>query len=1121
MCRGRDVHGPAIPGGRQFLLQSQVSPYKRGFPAPDTANRVLTVKTRHFHPLRTCILTGLLALPASFTRAQAPADKKVPAPTPAAAPAAGAKVIPDVDLGDPAGIGVRADEAFAKGEWLNAAANYNGLLTIGIKVGVKPEELEPLYFVIGVCMYNLPNYDEAYKRFTEYTQKYPTGPKVHQVNLAIARIFRAQKKWPEAVKQYKPLVTIPAVKDDALIELADAHKENQEKDKAIILLETTLAAGLKSTADVRAALYLVELYQEDKPEKGVAMLERVKLSPGSRAVVSEINFAAMKLAESLMQSEKFQEALAAFQNIRKKKEVVDTLKDLDADYARAIASLSKRVGPKMPNAAANLQQLDRIKFFQVQAKTMITNLEKEANYDAVLFYRIGRCFAALERYWEARVAFKYVLDNFPKYEDAPNVLYALAYCYYNLAPVVPDEDNLKMGDEAKKYCREFLTKYKDRAEASQVAEMLITLAARTKNPEEVNKVFDEVMDLIKDSPNRAGFLAQQVQNYLQQYEFDKARDAADKFLSDPKTADDPTREAVEYMRGLTWFFKNDYNGAMEQLRAYIAKYPAGGYLPDAKYRLAFLIKGEEMSRKSKKMKGDPRFRNVIEAASDIIQNHANTSSVADAYALIGDCYKEMTGKEKEEAGLDGAKVDVLAADAYMDAIKFAQSDQVAEYSLTQAAPLLKAQGRWEEVRQIYEHFRKSYPDHRITLQAVGEICKAIERGADGFQNKELEEAEKAKNEAEMKKILAARQVAKDEARAKSRAFLAETIMENINNPQKEGVEELMQQLAISAIPKRKAAPVAIAPVTPAVAATTTVPAPPVPPVKRPDPPTVEEQGKPAEAELDRLLASGGTLTNIGKARLVYVKAQLYKYLESKVRPKKDARGQYLPDTSPKRGDALMKQLVSEFKPADYSSAMLAQVGDNFYKEGDKEGAAACFNRLFQFFPNSLFLDWALVGLGDIASDAKDYENALKKYTLATEEHIGSKYGEAILGKARVQYLTDKLEEAKETLKGVLGDKSYPPESKAEALWIIGECKFKQKALPDAFNDFQKIYLSYAKFAKWSCKGYLRAGETKEALGKFEDAKAVYREATETPKNIEKFKGLEDFEKIKARLKAIM
>lgn len=1088
--------------------KARPQPINAASPRPNRNPPVFpNVKTNLLLPLRACIPFSLLAL---LAISPAQDEKK---PDEAAAPAeAGKSVIPDVPLDDPEGIGKRGDEAFGKGDWMNAAANYNALIKIGIKTGAPPESMEPLYFALGICMFNLPNYDEAYKRFTEYTQKYPTGPKIHQANLAIARIFRAQKKWPDAVKQYKPLMNIPAMKDDVLIELADAHKENQEKDKAIVLLETTLATGLKSIPDVRAALYLVDLYQDDKPEKGVAMLEKVKMTPGARAVVSEVNFAAMKLAEGLMNADKYDQALVAFQNLRKKQEVLDTLKDLDGDYSRAITSLKGRIGPKMPNSAANMQQLDRITMYQKQAQEMIKILEKEANYDAVLYYRIGRCFAALNRYWEARLAFQYVLENFPKYEDAPNVLYALAFCYYNLTPVDPSADNLKMGEQTKKLCRQFLEKYKERAEASQVSEMLITLATRTKNPEEINKVFEEVMDLIKDSPNRSAFLAQQVQNYLEQYDFDKARDAADKFLSDaPK--DDPLREGVEYMRGLTWFFKNDYKGAMEQLKDYISRYPGGAYLPDAKYRLAFLVKGEEMARKSKKMSGEPRFRNVIEAAEDIIKNHSNSASVADAYALIGDCYKEMTGDEIEDAGLTVEQVDINTANAYIDALKNAQSDQVAEYSLTQAAPLLKSQGRWEEVRQIYESFRKTYPDHRISLTAVGEICKAIVRTSDSAYAKELGEAEKAKNEAEIKKYAELRLKAKEEASAKSREYLAQTIMENINSPQKEGVEELMQQLAVAAIPKRKTAPAPTPAPLPAPGATAP------PPPKRPEPPSVEEQGKAAEAELDRLLAGGGALNGVGQARLVYVKAQLYKYLEGRAPRKKDEKGQYIVDTSPKKSDELMKKLDADFKTSDYSSAMLAMLGDAALKAGDKERAAECFNRL-RLMPNSLFLDWAYVGLGEILLAEGNYEQALKNFTIATDEAIGSKYGEAVLGKAKVQFYTDKLEEAEKSLKEVIGDKSYPPESKAEATWLLGEIKFKQKALPDAFNFFQRLYLSFKKLPEWACKGYLRAGETKEALGKFEDAKAVYGEAVNDPKNAERFKELPDFQKIKENLRKI-
>lgn len=1082
--------------------------------------------------MRATLLGALMVLPASPLLAQADnKDEKKDAP---AAAADSKKVIPDVDLADPEGLGKNADEAFAKGQWLQAAANYNGLVTIGLKVGVKKEEMEPLYFIIGVCMFNLPNYDEALKRFTEYTQLYPTGPKIHQVNLAIARIFRAQKKWPEAIKQYKPLVDIPVTRDDALIEISDCYKENQEKDKAIVLLETKLAPGLKNTEDVRAALYLVDLYEE-KPEKGVAMLEKVKMTPAARSVVAEINYAAMKVAESLMGAGegKFEEALQAFQNIRKKKEVVDTLKALDADYGRAITGLEARTGRNVPGAAANMQRLDRMKFFQKQAQTLATNLEKEANYDAVLYYRIGRCFAALERFWEARLAFRYVYDEFPKFEDRPNVLYALAYCNYQLTPQDLAEDRLKMAAETDKLLVEFLTKYKDREETTQVADMRVNLANRTKDPDKVNKIFEEVSELIKGSPNYSGYQAQMVNNYLSQFKFPEAQKLADEFLNSA-AADDPQREVVEYMRALIPFFTNKYDDALKALNDFLGKYPAGGYTADATYRLAFLMKGIEMTKKKEwlkqtdygKAKGPPRFRNVLEKCDVIIATYPGTDTVANAHALKGDCYKEMVGEEIKEAGLEGGKWETSAADAYVQAVLSSKNDQVAEYSLNMAKPLLTKHSRWAEVRQIYEHFLNNYKDHRIALQAVGEICKAIERLPENLKEEELSAAEKAKDQPTVDKILAERQTAKDEARKQSREYLAKTILENINNPQKEGVEELMQQLASAAIPKKRTRPAGPAPVSVAPGTTTPGTAAPVRPKMEPIPPA--ELGKEAEAELDRLLSSSEGLGSVAKARIIYVKALLYKDLESRVRPRKDEKGNYIEDKTSKRSEELEKQLINDYKPDDYSSAMLAMIGDKYYKDGDKEYAKRCFNRLNSGFPNSLFLDWAAVGLGDIAvaaaTDSKGtvdpqnplLQDALKQYTRAIDEFPGAKYGEAIMGRAKVQFYLDKLEEAEGPLKEISADKNYPLETKAEATWLLGEIKHKQKDYAGAYNYFQRLYVSFKKSPFWACRGYLRAGMTKQDLGKHSDAKEVYREAVEIPANADRFKGLSDFEIIKVK-----
>ena len=214
----------------------------------------------------------------------------------------------------------------------------------------------------------------------------------------------------------------------------------------------------------------------------------------------------------------------------------------------------------------------------------------------------------------------------------------------------------------------------------------------------------------------------------------------------------------------------------------------------------------------------------------------------------------------------------------------------------------------------------------------------------------------------------------------------------------------------------------------------------------------------------------------------------------------------------------MERLASEFKPDDYSPRLLAVVGEYFAKRSSEERASACFNRLRQFFPQSMFMDWALVGLGQMAYQSKDYEAAQKHFQKAIDEFPGAKYGEAQIGLARVLFDTGKLEDSEKLLKEMFGDKAVSKDVKAEVTWLLGEIRYQQKALPDAFNYFQRLYLSFAAFPQWMAKGYLRAGETKEALAKMTDAVDIYRDAVNDPRKAEKLKGQPDFQKVKDRLR---
>ncbi len=992
------------------------------------------------------------------------------------APAAPAAAVPEVDLSDTEKMGKVAYEAFSKGDWATAAANYAGLMTVAKKVGAKPEVLEPLYFILGAAYFNQPDHAKAEAIFNEYVTTYPKGQNVYQANLALARILKAQKKWADAIKKYEPLKGGSAVfKDDVNIELAECYTENQQRDKAIVLFETALAPGIRSSGEVRQSLKLVELYQTDRPEKGVALLERVKRANGARPLVNEINFAALKLADELMSGKKEEQALQAYQNLRKKDEVLATLKEVSAEYERSVNRLSALVAAKSGDSVTASAQLDSVRLYAAQTKAQIEQLEKEQNYDAIVFFRISRCFAQLGRFWESRLGFQWLYENFQDFEDRPVVLYLLVYSNAKLAPASPDQDGMKIIARTEELCREYLKAYPAGAQVTEVAETLIAQVQKSGNPDKINAVYDEVMKYLENSPNKSNFLATQVQNYLEQYEFLKARDAATKFRA--AAPDSPLIEDIDFMYALTFFFLNDYEGSVRELKAYRDKYPNGKYLADTRYRLANLFKGEEMGHKAKKKPSS--FMRVIEECQDIINTYPGSPTVADCYALIADSYKEMTGEEAADKKLTSEEIDKRIADAYVEAVRRGRTDAVVEYSLSQARPLLQAQGRWKDIEDLYREFLAANPDHRAALESIGWIAKSIVRQGTTPEEKTANQA-------------------------RARGFLAETILANINNPSKEGVEDLLQQLAISSIPKRKKVP-AVENADPKA--------------PKPAPPTVAETFAEAEVELNKLLGlEAGKLSAVGQARLLYVKSELYRKLEASAPKVKGPDGKLVVDTGPKQSEALMEKLVTEFKTDDFSPSLLAVVGNYFVKRNSEEQASACFNRLIQFFPQSPYMDWALVGLGQMAYKSKDYDTALKRFTQAMDEYPGAKYGEAQMGKARVLFDSEKLDESETLLKEMFGDKSVPKEVKAEVTWLLGEIRFKQKALPDAFNYFQRLYLSFGAFPEWMAKGYLRAGETKEALGKGTDAVDIYRDAVNDARKAAKMKNEPDFQKVKDRLR---
>src|SRR5690606_28867762 len=140
----------------------------------------------------------------------------------------------------------------------------------------------------------------------------------------------------------------------------------EQEARAIGVLAPALAGEISTQGEVRAALYLVDLYSTADPDKGGEMLEKVKRTSGARTMVMEVNSMALKTADALMREEKYVTALVAYQNLRRKKEVMSSLEELKVAYGNRVKSLQAGIAAKTGNAAVLAANLERTKMYLEQ-----------------------------------------------------------------------------------------------------------------------------------------------------------------------------------------------------------------------------------------------------------------------------------------------------------------------------------------------------------------------------------------------------------------------------------------------------------------------------------------------------------------------------------------------------------------------------------------------------------------------------------------------------------------------------------------------------------------------------------------------------------------------------------
>jgi TolA-binding protein len=232
------------------------------------------------------------------------------------------------------------------------------------------------------------------------------------------------------------------------------------------------------------------------------------------------------------------------------------------------------------------------------------------------------------------------------------------------------------------------------------------------------------------------------------------------------------------------------------------------------------------------------------------------------------------------------------------------------------------------------------------------------------------------------------------------------------------------------------------------------------------------------------------------ARLYYARARLAELLR-----RRDRSDLYL------KGIAT----INAKDPTVLSPALLAVSGDILLKLGQLDEAEAMFRRLADRYQDGLYADAGPVGLGYIALERKQPEEALKIFENALENNPGmSRFKETTLGLVEALAAVGRLDDAEQRALQIVGDKMFRGEPAAKAYLLLGSITRQQAAkasgsdeklelLKKAHGYYQRVYVAYQSVPEVCAEAYWQAYETAKEMGNQELAEETLKTLREHPK----------------------
>jgi tetratricopeptide (TPR) repeat protein len=444
-------------------------------------------------------------------------------------------------------------------------------------------EIETAYYGLGSSHYNLGEYAECIAAFTKMLELYPKTRHIEEALFRIAAAHQLTENYEEAIAAYQRLTgSFPGspFAEDAAFQVALAYMATDQATEAVAAFEAFVEGFPRSDLVPQALTFMARAYfTAGDYLKALETLERVGERTASLDHLVYANFLAMEIGDAAFDETDYHIALRAFRRVRTNQSLIRFQEKLLAE-AQARLDASRRAQVPPTEIARHFRTERRIAASVSTLKQSLDQLQATPDYDASLFHRIGRCFYAVDRYWEAYTAYRRVVT------EAKNPTLQEA-CHFDLVLVLNRLRRFgELIEEADRYLAAYGTD-KKLIEAERVPAVAFMRAEAYINQELFEQAETEMARLETEYPKHVQMPRIRFYKALaiaMQERFKESIALFEQWME--QYPNHIMAGEVAYWLPIAMFYDGQYEAAIPKFDAYVDNFPLTVYAPEAAYRSA-------------------------------------------------------------------------------------------------------------------------------------------------------------------------------------------------------------------------------------------------------------------------------------------------------------------------------------------------------------------------------------------------------------------------------------------------------------------------------------------------------------------------------------------------------